>query len=68
MNVRTYAREEKKRARDEKLKQQENERMATPRLRYRNLWPGIDVVFHGSERGLEYDVIVAAGADPSLAR
>ncbi|MGE5169729.1 MAG: SBBP repeat-containing protein [Rudaea sp.] len=29
------------------------------------LYPGIDVVFHGHGRALEYDVVVAPGADPA---
>jgi hypothetical protein len=41
---------------------------AFDRLRYHGLWPGIDVVFHGSERNLEYDFVVQPGADPWLAR
>ena len=37
-------------------------------LLYRNVYPGIDIRFHGSGRDLEYDVIVRPGADPSLVR
>jgi len=33
------------------------------RVRYVALWSGIDAVFHGSDRALEYDFIVAPGAD-----
>src|SRR5947207_1748665 len=36
------------------------------RLRARQLYPGIDVVFYGTQRRLEYDFIVAPGADPGL--
>src|SRR4051794_32947533 len=34
------------------------------RVRYKNVYPGIDVVYYGSDRHLEYDFIVAPGADP----
>jgi Ca2+-binding RTX toxin-like protein len=32
------------------------------RLLYRDLWPGIDVVFHGTNEKLQYDLIVHPGA------
>jgi hypothetical protein len=32
---------------------------------YSNLYPGIDAVFYGNQRQLEYDIVVAPGADPS---
>jgi uncharacterized protein (TIGR03437 family) len=35
------------------------------RVRYRDLYPGIDLVFYGNPRELEYDFVVAPGADPS---
>ena len=38
------------------------------RIRYRNAYPGIDVVFYGKDGRLEYDVIVAPGADPNAVR
>ena len=38
------------------------------RVRYESLWPGIDAVFYGNERNLEYDVVVAPGADVTRAR
>ncbi len=38
------------------------------RLRYRGLWPGIDLVFHASNQNLEYDFVVQPGADPSVIR
>ncbi len=38
------------------------------RIRYRSVWPGIDVVFHGRDQALEYDFVVAAGADPAAIR
>jgi len=34
------------------------------RVRYRSLYPGIDLVFYGSNRELEYDLVVAPGVDP----
>jgi len=33
------------------------------RVRYRNLYAGIDLVFYGNNRELEYDLVVAPGAD-----
>ncbi|MCU1235482.1 MAG: hypothetical protein JWP63_3449 [Candidatus Solibacter sp.] len=38
------------------------------RVRYREVWPGIDVVFYGSGGELEYDFLVAPGADPRRIR
>jgi uncharacterized repeat protein (TIGR01451 family) len=35
-------------------------------VRYKGLYTGIDLVFHGSEGQLEYDFIVAPGADPRV--
>ena len=34
------------------------------RVTYPAVYPGIDLVFHGTERALEYDLIVAPRADP----
>ncbi len=34
------------------------------RVRYRSIYPGIDLVYYGSRAALEYDLIVAPGADP----
>lgn len=34
------------------------------RVRYRGVYPGIDLVYYGSQGRLEYDWIVAPGADP----
>ena len=34
------------------------------RVRYTNVYPGIDLVFYGQDQKLEYDFIVAPGADP----
>ncbi len=38
------------------------------RLRYHNVYPGIDVVYYGSGRTLEFDFVVAPGADPGRIR
>ena len=34
------------------------------RVKYADVYPGVDLVFYGSQRRLEYDFIVAPGADP----
>ena len=34
------------------------------RVRYRSLYPGIDLVFYGNNCELEYDLVVSPGADP----
>jgi hypothetical protein len=34
-------------------------------LRYRNLWPGIDMVFRGAGGTLKYEFLVRSGADPA---
>jgi hypothetical protein len=34
------------------------------RVKYEGIYPGIDLVYYGNERQLEYDFIVAPGADP----
>jgi hypothetical protein len=38
------------------------------RVRYRNVYPGIDLVYYGNHRQLEYDFAIAPGADPSQIR
>jgi hypothetical protein len=38
------------------------------RLRYEDVWKGIDVLFYGADRQLEYDVVVAPGATVGSAR
>jgi hypothetical protein len=38
------------------------------RVRYRNLYPGIDLVFYGNAGRIEYDFAVSPGADPSRIR
>lgn len=37
-------------------------------VRYRDVYPGIDVVLYGSDGNLEYDFVVQRGADPSQIR
>jgi hypothetical protein len=37
-------------------------------VRYTSIYPGIDAVFHGNGRQLEYDFIVSPGTDPSQIR
>jgi uncharacterized protein (TIGR03437 family) len=34
------------------------------KVRYHNVYPGVDLVFYGNQRQLEYDLVVAPGADP----
>jgi hypothetical protein len=34
------------------------------RVRYQGVYPGIDLVYYGNQRQLEYDFVVAPGADP----
>lgn len=36
------------------------------KVRYEDVYPGIDLVYYGNQRNLEYDFIVSAKADPSL--
>ncbi len=36
------------------------------KVKYENLYPGIDLVYYMGESGLEYDFIVHPGADPDL--
>src|ERR1035441_8514448 len=35
------------------------------KVKYRQIYPGVDLVFYGNQRQLEYDFVVAPGADPS---
>ncbi len=35
------------------------------KVKYAQVYPGIDVVYYGNQKELEYDFIVAPGADPS---
>jgi Beta-propeller repeat len=38
------------------------------RVRAREVYPGIDLIYHGDQRRLEYDLVVAPGADPRRIR
>jgi beta-propeller repeat-containing protein len=38
------------------------------RVRYEDVYPGIDLVYRGNQRQLEYDFVIAAGADPGRVR
>jgi uncharacterized protein (TIGR03437 family) len=38
------------------------------KVRYRDVYPGIDVVFYGNPSNLEYDFMLQPGADPSRIR
>ncbi len=38
------------------------------RVRYQNVYPGVNLVYYGNQRQLEYDFIVAPGADPQTIR
>jgi len=38
------------------------------KVRYSSVYPGIDLVYYGNQRQLEYDFVVAAGADPKHIR
>ncbi len=37
-------------------------------VRYKSVYPGVDLVFHGRRGELEFDFLVAPGADPSVIR
>ena len=38
------------------------------KVKYHDVYPGVDLVYYGNQQQLEYDFIVAPGADPSLIR
>src|SRR5208337_755874 len=38
------------------------------KVKYKQVYPGIDMVYHGDQSRLEYDFMVAPGADPKLIR
>jgi hypothetical protein len=38
------------------------------RVRYQSVYPGIDVVYYGNQNQLEYDFVLAPGADPDAIR
>jgi len=38
------------------------------RARFRQVYPGVDVVYYGDDAHLKYDIVVAPGADPNVVR
>jgi len=38
------------------------------KVRYSDVYPGVDLVYYGNQRQLEYDFVVAAGANPGAIR
>ncbi|MGO9059250.1 MAG: hypothetical protein ACLQU2_17950 [Candidatus Binataceae bacterium] len=38
------------------------------RVKYRSVYPGIDLIYYGTPQALEYDLIAAPGADPGAIR
>jgi Beta-propeller repeat len=38
------------------------------KVRYQNVYPGVDLVYYGNQGQLEYDFVVAPGADPAEIR
>lgn len=36
------------------------------KVKYKNVYPGIDLVYYGNQGQLEYDFVVAPGADPRM--
>ena len=38
------------------------------KVSYRRVYPGVDLVYHGTQGKLEYDFVVAPGADPGVIR
>ncbi|MEO5820391.1 MAG: SBBP repeat-containing protein [Vicinamibacteraceae bacterium] len=41
---------------------------ARGRVRFRDVYPGIDVAYYGNDRQVEYDILVDPGADPDQVR
>ncbi len=41
---------------------------ARARVRFRDVYPGIDVAYYGTDREVEYDILLDAGADPEQVR
>jgi len=39
---------------------------AYAKVKYEGVYPGVDVVYYGNQGQLEYDLVVAPGADPSV--
>src|SRR5262249_57117431 len=38
------------------------------KVRYEQVYPGIDLVYYGNQRQCEYDFVIAPGADPARIR
>jgi len=38
------------------------------KVQYKDIYPGIDLIYYGNQRQLEYDFVVAPGADPGVIR
>src|SRR5439155_49910 len=38
------------------------------KVQYRGVYPGIDLIYYGNGRQLEYDFVVSPGADPAAIR
>jgi hypothetical protein len=38
------------------------------RVKYDSIYPGVDLIYYGNQRQLEYDYVVAPGADPNSIR
>ena len=38
------------------------------KVRYREIWPGIDIVYYGNRNELEYDMVLSPQADPDSIR
>lgn len=36
------------------------------KVKYQSVYPGVDLVYYGNPRQLEYDFVVAPGADPNV--
>jgi len=36
------------------------------KVQYQDIYPGIDLIYYGNQRQLEYDFVVAPGADPKV--
>jgi hypothetical protein len=36
------------------------------KVRYKQIYPGIDLIFYGNQQQLEYDLVVSPGVDPSV--
>lgn len=38
------------------------------KVQYQDLYPGVNLIYYGNDRQLEYDFVIAPGADPNLIR